>query len=153
MRFICCTHGPSDGPFTDGISAANAQMQQELHATSAQISLTLSLSILIQGNVPLLWSAMSEIKGRKVRSRCSIHIRGDTQILSQLVYLLATTLFTLGSVIVALSKNIGLVIAMRVIQAFGYACIPYWCDPLSECRFLQIKCHLYDWCCDIGRYI
>lgn len=84
---------------------ANAQMQQELHATSAQISLTLSLSILIQGNVPLLWSAMSEIKGRK------------------LVYLLATALFTLGSVIVALSKNIGLVIAMRVIQAFGSSAI------------------------------
>ncbi|KAL4070034.1 major facilitator superfamily domain-containing protein [Scleroderma yunnanense] len=52
--------------YSEPISAANAQIQQELRATSGQISLTVSLSVLVQGNVPLLWSAMSEIKGRKL---------------------------------------------------------------------------------------
>ncbi|KAL4070033.1 major facilitator superfamily domain-containing protein [Scleroderma yunnanense] len=84
---------------------ANAQIQQELHATSSQLSLTVSLSVLIQGNVPLLWSALSEIKGRK------------------LVYVLSTSLFILGSIIVALSKNIGLVIGMRMMQAIGSSAV------------------------------
>lgn len=37
----------------------------------------------------------------------------------QLVYLLSITLFTVGSAIVAISKTIGLVIGMRVVQAAG----------------------------------
>ncbi|KAG9315514.1 vacuolar DHA amino acid exporter [Chiua virens] len=80
---------------------ANSQIQQELHATSSEISLSLSLFILVQGNFPVVWSAISEIKGRK------------------LVYLASITLFTVGSAIVAVSKTIGLVIGMRVVQAAG----------------------------------
>lgn len=41
-------------------------MERELPATAAQFSLSISLFTLMQGNVPLLWSAISEIKGRKV---------------------------------------------------------------------------------------
>lgn len=47
-------------------------MQTDLNATSAQFSLSISLFILVQGLAPLVWSAVSEIKGRKV---------GDTFIL------------------------------------------------------------------------
>ncbi|KAF9234682.1 MFS general substrate transporter [Melanogaster broomeanus] len=80
---------------------ANAQIEQQLHATPSQISLSLSLFTLVQGNFPVIWSAISEFKGRK------------------LVYLFSVALFILGSVIVAVSRNIGLVIGMRVIQATG----------------------------------
>ncbi|KAF9234681.1 vacuolar DHA amino acid exporter [Melanogaster broomeanus] len=84
---------------------ANAQIEQELHATPSQISLSLSLFILVQGNFPVIWSAISEFKGRK------------------LVYLFSVALFILGSVIVAVSRNIGLVIGMRVIQAAGSSAV------------------------------
>ncbi|KAH0832263.1 MFS general substrate transporter [Lanmaoa asiatica] len=84
---------------------ANSQIEEELHATASEISLSLSLSILVQGNCPVVWSAVSEIKGRR------------------LVYLLSITLFTLGSVIVAISKTIGLVIGMRVVQAAGASAV------------------------------
>ncbi|KAJ8597216.1 MFS general substrate transporter [Rhizopogon salebrosus TDB-379] len=82
---------------------ANAQIEQQLHSSSADISLSLSLFILFQGNVPLIWSAISEIKGRKF------------------VYLFSLTLFTLGSAIVAVSRSIGLVIGMRMLQGAGYS--------------------------------
>ncbi|KAF9230561.1 MFS general substrate transporter [Melanogaster broomeanus] len=84
---------------------ANGQIEQELHATPSQISLSLSLFTLAQGNFPAIWSAVSEFKGRK------------------LVYLFSVALFILGSVIVAVSRNIGLVIGMRVIQAAGSSAV------------------------------
>lgn len=46
--------------------AANQDIQDKLHASPSQISWSLSIFILVQGNVPLLWAAISEIKGRKV---------------------------------------------------------------------------------------
>lgn len=48
------------------LAAGIAQVESDLHATSGLISLSLSLFILIQGMTPLLWSATSEIVGRKV---------------------------------------------------------------------------------------
>lgn len=48
--------------------AAIAQIESDLHASPGQISLSLSLFIMIQGVVPLLWCAVSEIHGRKVSS-------------------------------------------------------------------------------------
>ncbi|KAG0702538.1 vacuolar DHA amino acid exporter [Suillus ampliporus] len=84
---------------------ANAQIAQQLHASSGDISLSLSLFILIQGNFPIIWSAISEIKGRK------------------LVYLFSVALFTLGSVIVAVSRTIGLVIGMRILQSVGASAV------------------------------
>ena len=41
-------------------------MEADLPATSAQFSLSLSIFILVQGLMPLVWSAISEVKGRKV---------------------------------------------------------------------------------------
>ncbi|KIJ10878.1 hypothetical protein PAXINDRAFT_119245 [Paxillus involutus ATCC 200175] len=84
---------------------ANAQIEQQLHATPGQISLSLSLFVLVQGIFTVIWSAISEIKGRK------------------LVYLLSLALFTLGSVVVAVSKTIGLMIVMRVIQGAGSSAV------------------------------
>ncbi|KAG1900320.1 MFS general substrate transporter [Suillus fuscotomentosus] len=84
---------------------ANAEIEQQLHASSGDISLSLSLFILIQGNFPVIWSAIGEIKGRK------------------LVYLLSTALFIIGSAIVAVSKTIGLVIGMRIVQATGSSAV------------------------------
>lgn len=52
------------------ISAFKASIQQieaDLHASSSQISWTLSLFVLIQGVIPLFWSVLSELRGRQVR--------------------------------------------------------------------------------------
>ncbi|KAF9032765.1 major facilitator superfamily domain-containing protein [Panaeolus papilionaceus] len=81
------------------------QMEQELPATSEQFSLSISVFILIQGVMPLLWSVVSEVKGRK------------------LVYVVSLSLFTLGTIIVALSHNIGLVIGFRSLQAAGSSAV------------------------------
>ncbi|OAX35928.1 MFS general substrate transporter, partial [Rhizopogon vinicolor AM-OR11-026] len=84
---------------------ANAQIEQQLHASSEDISLSLSMFIIVQGNFPLIWSAISEIKGRKP------------------VYIVSIALFTLGSAIVAVSRSIGLMIGMRSLQAAGSSAI------------------------------
>ncbi|KAF8999942.1 vacuolar DHA amino acid exporter [Cyathus striatus] len=81
------------------------EMERDLPATSSEFSLSISLFILLQGLVPLLWSSISEIKGRKF------------------VYLISLGLFTVGSVVVAVSKNIGLVIGFRCMQAIGSSAV------------------------------
>ncbi|KAF8959126.1 major facilitator superfamily domain-containing protein [Flammula alnicola] len=81
------------------------QMEADLPATSSQFSLSISLFILTQGLMPLIWSAVSEVKGRK------------------LVYILSLALFTLGSLIVALSQHIGTVIGFRCLQAAGSSAV------------------------------
>ncbi|KIM36580.1 hypothetical protein M413DRAFT_449115 [Hebeloma cylindrosporum] len=81
------------------------EKEEDLPATSSQFSLSISLFILFQGVMPLLWSAVSEVKGRK------------------LVYLVSLGLFTLGSVAVALSKRIGLVIGFRCLQGAGSSAV------------------------------
>jgi MFS family permease len=63
-------------------------METDLPATASQISLSLSLFIAFQGVMPLFWSAVSEVKGRK------------------LVYVVSITISTVGSVVVATSKTI-----------------------------------------------
>lgn len=45
---------------------SNFLIETDLHATNSQISWTLAAFILIQGNFPLIWSAVAEITGRKV---------------------------------------------------------------------------------------
>lgn len=45
------------------------------------------------------------------------------QRLAQVVYLLSMSLFIIGSAVVSVSKCIGLVIAMRVVQAAGQVCV------------------------------
>ncbi|KAG1876793.1 MFS general substrate transporter [Suillus tomentosus] len=57
---------------------SNSLIEEALHATSNQISWTLAAFPIVQGNLPLLWSAASEIKGRKP------------------VYLVSSALFVVG---------------------------------------------------------
>ncbi|KAG2744791.1 MFS general substrate transporter [Suillus brevipes Sb2] len=80
---------------------SNFLIQEDLNATSSQISWTLAAFQLIQGNFPLLWSATSEIIGRKP------------------VYLMASAIFVVGSAALALSKSIEVMIGMRALQAAG----------------------------------
>ncbi|CCL99473.1 uncharacterized protein FIBRA_01491 [Fibroporia radiculosa] len=80
---------------------AISQIESDLHATSNQMSLTLSLFILVQGILPVVWSAVSEIQGRKM------------------VYLLSIALYTVGSIVAALSKSIQILIVMRMLQSAG----------------------------------
>lgn len=84
---------------------ANEEMERDLPATSGEISLSVSLFILMQGITPLLWSSISEVKGRRF------------------VYLISLLIFTAGSIIVATSKTIGLVIGMRCVQALGSSAV------------------------------
>ncbi|KAG1858910.1 MFS general substrate transporter [Suillus subluteus] len=74
---------------------SNLLIEEDLHATTSQISWTLAAFQLIQGNLPLLWSTASEIKGRKV------------------------AIFVAGNAALALSKTIEVMIGMRALQAAG----------------------------------
>ncbi|KAJ7452190.1 vacuolar DHA amino acid exporter [Mycena galericulata] len=84
---------------------AIAEMEADLPATASEISLSISLFIALQGIMPLLWSAISEVKGRK------------------LVYVVSIAIFTAGSIVVATSKTITLVIVFRCIQATGSSAV------------------------------
>ncbi|EJT99833.1 MFS general substrate transporter [Dacryopinax primogenitus] len=81
------------------------QIQQELSATSAEIALSLALFILVQGNAPLVWSAISEIKGRKP------------------VYLSSLTLFAVGCIVAAEAHTMSVLIGMRILQAAGASAV------------------------------
>ncbi|KAK2465780.1 hypothetical protein APHAL10511_002324 [Amanita phalloides] len=81
------------------------EMHESLGATSGEFSLSISLFILIQGLMPLMWSAVSEIKGRK------------------LVYLTSLAIFTAASVAVSLSPNMKSVIGFRCLQAAGSSAV------------------------------
>ena len=96
-------------------AAAVQEMHDSLGTTSEQFSLSISVFILLQGAMPLAWTAISEVKGRKV-SRTKSHL-GLTIIAcsAQVVYLISLTLFTASSVAVALSPDMNrLVIAYIV---------------------------------------
>ncbi|KAK7689799.1 hypothetical protein QCA50_006438 [Cerrena zonata] len=80
---------------------AIAQIESDLHASSGGISWSISLFILVQGCFPLVWSAISEIYGRKV------------------VYIASFAFGIVGCIIAANAKTIGVLIGMRVIQAAG----------------------------------
>jgi len=82
-----------------------AQIEHDLHATSGQISLSLSLFILIQGGMPIVWSAISEIFGRKK------------------VYLVSLSIGLIGAIVAATAHSVGLLIGMRCLQAVGTAAI------------------------------
>ncbi|KAI9064704.1 vacuolar DHA amino acid exporter [Trametes sanguinea] len=84
---------------------AISQIEEQLHASSGEISLSLSLFIALQGIMPLLWSALSEFWGRKK------------------VYLVSTALCMVGCIVAALSKTIGVLIGMRCIQALGSSAV------------------------------
>ncbi|EJD50730.1 MFS general substrate transporter [Auricularia subglabra TFB-10046 SS5] len=76
-------------------------IKKELGATDQEISLSIALFVIVQGTTPLLWSAVSEIKGRKY------------------VYIISMLMFTVGCAVAAASTHIGVLIGMRVVQALG----------------------------------
>ena len=53
-------------------AAAVQEMHDSLGTTSEQFSLSISVFILLQGAMPLAWTAISEVKGRKVSRAKSI---------------------------------------------------------------------------------
>ncbi|KZT51486.1 MFS general substrate transporter [Calocera cornea HHB12733] len=80
-------------------------IQAELGATSTEIALSLSLFIWVQGNAPLVWSAISEIKGRKP------------------VYLASLALFAVGCIVAAEAHSMSVLIGMRILQAAGASAV------------------------------
>ncbi|KAG8732049.1 hypothetical protein FRC10_001270 [Ceratobasidium sp. 414] len=80
---------------------AFAQIKKQLHATDSQIALSLAIYILVQGNAPLVWSAISEIKGRKI------------------VYIVSMALFCVGSAVSGAARDMNVLIGMRILQAAG----------------------------------
>ncbi len=105
-------------------AASIVQIEHDLHATASQISWTLSLFVLIQGVVPLLWSVLSELKGRKVGLCHCVAKQRSSDIMThivrwQIVYIVSILLFVGGSIGAALSPSIGLLIGMRCVQAAG----------------------------------
>ncbi|KAI0919022.1 hypothetical protein AcV5_002046 [Taiwanofungus camphoratus] len=75
-------------------NSAITQIESELHATSGELSLTLSLYILLQGVIPLFWSA-----------------------------LVSLGLCLLGLIMAAAAKKIGVLIGMRCLQAVGSSAV------------------------------
>ena len=64
------------------IKAAVHEMHVDLGATSGQFSLSISLFILFQGAMPMMWTAISEIKGRKVSCAGVMHEKREPIIFS-----------------------------------------------------------------------
>jgi MFS family permease len=108
------------------LEAAIKQVEADLRTTSGSISLTLSIFIVVQGGVPLLWTAISEIKGRKVgimiyfiRHLFAYREAFWTCRLFKLVYIVSLVIAIVGNIVAAEAKSIGVLIGMRVIQAIG----------------------------------
>ncbi|KAJ7270783.1 major facilitator superfamily domain-containing protein [Mycena haematopus] len=80
---------------------AIAEMEADLPATASQISWSLSSFIALQGVMPLFWSAISEVKGRK------------------LVYVVSIAISTAGSVVVANEQDNRAVSGQYFIPLYG----------------------------------
>lgn len=60
------------------------EVQEDLHTTTNDIALSLSLFILFQGTAPLAWASVSEIRGRKfvyIIATTVCNYQNETQIL------------------------------------------------------------------------
>ncbi|KAL9931478.1 hypothetical protein V8E36_009643 [Tilletia maclaganii] len=80
---------------------ALSSLEDQLNATTATISLSVSLYILFQGTVPLIWSSISELIGRKR------------------IFIAGSLIFAITSLICGLANSMALLIAMRCISAIG----------------------------------
>jgi MFS family permease len=76
-------------------------LKRDLGASQQVINLSVSLFILFQGTVPILWSAISEIYGRKI------------------VYIVAFCIFTVAQVVCGVARNQILFLVFRVVGAVG----------------------------------
>ncbi|KAG1180220.1 hypothetical protein G6F70_000391 [Rhizopus microsporus] len=90
------------GPVTSSIYIpAIAQVRQTFHTTNITINATISLYVFVIGLMPLFWATFSERYGRRI------------------IYILSTALYIAATVGCALSRSVGLFIAMRALQATG----------------------------------
>ncbi|EPT00293.1 hypothetical protein FOMPIDRAFT_55404 [Fomitopsis schrenkii] len=87
------------------LNPAISEIQADLHASGEKISHTIAVFILLEGFLPLVWSTISEFQGRKV------------------VYLVSTSLCTVGCIAAALSKTIDVLLSMRCLQAIGVSAV------------------------------
>lgn len=76
-------------------------LQRDLSASSTSLALTVSLFTLGQGLFPQLWTAVSEVSGRKP------------------CYLSALVIFLIATTVASRSKTISVFIAMRILQSLG----------------------------------
>lgn len=81
------------------------EIQSQLHANNAEVSLSISLFVIVQGIAPIFWSVFSELKGRK------------------LIYIISIALFTASCAGAGVANTIGLLIGMRVLQGAGNAAV------------------------------
>ena len=103
--------------------AAIKLVEYDLQATTNEIALTLSLFILVQGTAPLVWSSISEIKGRKFVYILSmvVSVQGSLPVCCLSPWL--PQIFTVGSAIGGASKYISVLIFMRIFQAAGSSAV------------------------------
>ncbi|KAH8927156.1 MFS general substrate transporter [Atractiella rhizophila] len=80
---------------------AIANLQKDLDASDSDISLSVSLFIVTQGVFPLIWSSISELKGRKK------------------IYLSSMLVYIVGAIVAARCTSISVFIGMRILQAIG----------------------------------
>lgn len=76
-------------------------LKRDLNASQQVINLSVSLFILLQGIIPMLWSGISEIWGRKI------------------VYMVSFAMFAATQIVCALANSPGLFLAMRALSAAG----------------------------------
>ncbi|KAF9352331.1 hypothetical protein BGX26_009836 [Mortierella sp. AD094] len=77
------------------------QVKEDLNTSASMISATLSVYVLILGIMPVFWASLCDYFGRRP------------------IYLVSMSIFIIGSLLAAISKNIWVFFFMRAIQAFG----------------------------------
>ncbi|GAA5899676.1 uncharacterized protein JCM6883_005950 [Sporobolomyces salmoneus] len=80
-------------------------LQADLNASSSTLALTVSLFILGQGFFPQIWTAISEVSGRKP------------------CYLSALVIYLVATAVASRASTISVFIAMRVLQALGSSAV------------------------------
>ncbi|WVQ86495.1 hypothetical protein IAS59_000208 [Cryptococcus gattii] len=78
-----------------------SDVREELHATEAELGLSISLYILFQGCTPVLWAAIAELNGRKP------------------VYLVSYAIYVVALVVASRANSMPLLIVMRILQSTG----------------------------------
>lgn len=84
---------------------AISQVQRDLHAGDQIIALSASVFILMQGVIPVFWSMVSELYGRKP------------------VYIVASIICFLGVLLNGLAQNAASFLAFRILSGMGSAAV------------------------------
>ncbi|ORY32921.1 major facilitator superfamily domain-containing protein [Naematelia encephala] len=81
------------------------EVKADLHATDTQVGLSISMYILFQGWMPLIWASSAEIIGRKP------------------IYLASYGLYVVACIVASRASTMPVLIAMRCLQATGSAAV------------------------------